>query len=186
MSFFYCYDSGGALRLVLAEVNNTFGGSHNYWLEPQLPRGGQTPGSDPTTADGVLEPQKGENCTMGSLFRAASPKSFYVSPFMPPDMTYAFAFTEPGDRLIAHMALERTIVGDAPHVFDVVLALDFRPWTAPAIARALLRHPVMTANVIAGIHWEALRLWWRGLPIVPRPTPDGVHPEYAAPDAGRP
>ena len=32
VSFYYCHDAGGELRLILAEVNNTFGGSHNYWL----------------------------------------------------------------------------------------------------------------------------------------------------------
>ena len=32
----------------------------------------------------------------------------------------------------------------------------------------------MTANVMAGIHWQALRLWWKGVPVVPRVTADGV------------
>jgi uncharacterized protein len=32
ISLYYCYETGGRLALILAEVNNTFGGSHNYWL----------------------------------------------------------------------------------------------------------------------------------------------------------
>jgi DUF1365 family protein len=32
LSFFYCYDAAGALRAVLAEVHNTYGGTQNYWL----------------------------------------------------------------------------------------------------------------------------------------------------------
>ena len=32
VSFFYCYDVAGNLQMVLAEVNNTFGDSENYWL----------------------------------------------------------------------------------------------------------------------------------------------------------
>jgi DUF1365 family protein len=32
----------------------------------------------------------------------------------------------------------------------------------------------MTARVMAGIHWEALKLWWNGAPVVPRVTADGV------------
>jgi DUF1365 family protein len=32
----------------------------------------------------------------------------------------------------------------------------------------------MTARVMAGIHWEALRLWWKGVPVVPRVTADGA------------
>lgn len=34
VSFFYCFDREDRLRLVCAEVNNTFGGSHNYWVQP--------------------------------------------------------------------------------------------------------------------------------------------------------
>ncbi len=33
VSFFYCFDEGGALRYVVAEVNNTFGDTHPYLLE---------------------------------------------------------------------------------------------------------------------------------------------------------
>jgi DUF1365 family protein len=41
----------------------------------------------------------------------------------------------------------------------------------------------MTANVVAGIHWQALRLWWKGVPLVRRVTRDGVE-ERAASDTG--
>ena len=34
VSFFYCFDRAGQLQVVLAEVSNAFGGSHNYWLRP--------------------------------------------------------------------------------------------------------------------------------------------------------
>ena len=34
VSFFYCFDRAERLQVVLAEVSNTFGGSHNYWLRP--------------------------------------------------------------------------------------------------------------------------------------------------------
>ena len=166
VSFFYCYDASGVLRLILAEVNNTFGGSHNYWLEPNGP-------AESAPADGLT-------------FRASAAKSFYVSPFMPPEMAYRFAFTEPGERLVAHRALGPSATTDRPHRFDATLQLEYRPWTAGELRRALVRHPVMTARVVAAIHWEAWRLWRKGLPIVPRPTSDGVFPDYAAPDSGRP
>ena len=61
-------------------MSNTFGGTHNYWLQP-----------DPTAR----------------TFRAAAAKSLYVSPFMPVDLDYAFAFTTPGSRLVAHMQTSR-------------------------------------------------------------------------------
>lgn len=160
VSFYYCYEATGQLSLVLAEVNNTFGGRHNYWLEPSpVSRGPHAP----------------------VTYRAASTKSFYVSPFMPPDMAYAFAFTEPVDHLVMHMSLERASGTETPHTFDASLQLHHRPWDAQAIVRTLLRYPAMTVNVIAGIHWEALKLWWKGLPIVPRPTPTGEYGDCAAP-----
>jgi len=143
VSFFYCFDRAGELRVVLAEVRNTFGGAHNYWLRP-----------DPAAR----------------TFRAATPKSLYVSPFMPVDLDYTFAFTRPTDRLVAHMG-----AGQAASVgFDATLSLERRPWNAPEIRRVLVRYPAMTASVMTAIHWQALRLWWKGVPVVPRLTADGV------------
>ena len=39
----------------------------------------------------------------------------------------------------------------------------------------------MTANVMAGIHWQALKLWWKGVPVVRRLTGDGVAERPARP-----
>jgi DUF1365 family protein len=143
VSFFYCFDRADELRVVLAEVRNTFGGTHNYWLRP-----------DPAAR----------------TFRAATPKSLYVSPFMPVDLDYTFAFTRPTDRLVAHMG-----AGQASSVgFDATLSLERRPWNATEIRRVLVRYPAMTASVMAAIHWQALKLWWKGVPVVPRLTVDGV------------
>lgn len=135
VSLFYCFGHDERLQLVLAEVRNTFGGSHNYWLRPD-------PGS--------------------RTFRSAAVKSLYVSPFLPVEMDYAFALTVPADHLVAHM--ETVKAGEI--YLDATLSLERRPWNAAEIRRALLRYPVMTVNVIAGIHWQALRLWWKGAPVV--------------------
>ena len=143
VSFAYCFDATERLRVVLAEVRNTYGGARNYWLRP-----------DPASR----------------TFRAAAAKSLYVSPFMPVDLDYTFAFTPPASRLVAHM--ETVTAGSVS--FDATLSLERRPWNATEIRGALLRHPVMTASVVAGIHWQALKLWWKGVPLVPRRTRDGV------------
>jgi hypothetical protein len=166
VSFYYCHDAGGQLRLILAEVNNTFGGSHNYWLTPE---GAGSPA--PLAAE-------------APLFLASAAKSFYVSPFMPADMQYAFAFSQPAPTLVAHMALEQDGQPQAQHSFDATLSLQFTPWSHTEITRALFRHPAMTLKVMAGIHWEALKLWLKGLAVVPRPSPDGVFPDTAAPEPG--
>jgi hypothetical protein len=136
VSFFYCFDRAGRLDLVLAEVNNTFGGSCNYWVRP----------------------------------RDRAAKALYVSPFMDSDLDYAFAFSRPERSLVAHM--ETVQAGRA--FFDATLTLERRPWSASELRRALVRHPAMTMRVIAGIHWEAAKLWWKGVPVVPRETRDGT------------
>lgn len=143
LSLFYVFDRGDHLRYVLAEVRNTFGGSHRYWLTPD----GET-----------------------VRFRATAAKHLYVSPFMPVDVDYEFAFTPPGDRIGVHIRVTR----DGRALFDAHLSLDRRPWSAVEIRRQLMRYPLMTARVIAGIHWQAARLWWKGVPIVPRKTATGV------------
>jgi DUF1365 family protein len=135
VSFFYCFDRAEKLTLVLAEVNNTFGGAHNYWLRP-----------DPESR----------------TFRAAAAKALYVSPFMAAAVDYAFALTPPADSLVAH--LEASEAGAV--CFDATLTLDRRPWNAREMRRALVRHPAMTASVVAAIHWQALKLWSKGIPVV--------------------
>jgi len=156
VSFFYCFDRAEQLRVVLAEVSNTFGGNHRYWLRP-----------DPAW----------------HTFRAAATKSLYVSPFMPVDLEYAFAFTPPAGSLVAHM--ETSQAGSVG--FDATLSLERRPWNAVEIRRALVRYPAITAQVMAGIHWEALKLWWKGVPVMRRLTVDGVGERgvYANETAGR-
>jgi uncharacterized protein len=146
VSFYYCYDAAGTLRAVLAEVNNTFGGTGNYWLSDAV----ALPGRPPTSA----------------VYRYRRPKAMYVSPFMTMDQEYTFAFSEPGTRLIAHM----TVVEDQVTTFDATLTLNGVPWNAGALTGALAAHPWMTAKVIGAIHWQALRLYLRGVPVVPRPA----------------
>ena len=140
ISLFYCYDHAFRLHSVLAEVNNTFGGRHTYWLAGQL---------DATAP-----------------LRARVAKELYVSPFMPLDMTYDFVLTPPGERLLVHMNVEHTGASmRGPRCFDATLQLEYRSWTSREIRRALVRFPLMTAKVIAAIHWEALRLSLKGLVV---------------------
>ena len=144
ISFFYCYNRRGGLRRVLADVRSTYGGRQQYWLTP---------------ADGRERPM-----------RALAAKSLYVSPFMAFDVDYEFVLTRPDDTLVAHMNVLPHGAGRRTPMFDATLTLQRRPWTAGSVRIALLRQPFMTAKVIGAIHWEALRLRLKGLPIVPMPS----------------
>jgi Protein of unknown function (DUF1365) len=64
-------------------------------------------------------------------YRAAATKSLYVSPFMPVDLEYTFAFTLPAGHLVAHM--ETSQAGSVG--FDATLSLERRPWNAAEIRR---------------------------------------------------
>lgn len=145
VSFYYCYDREGSLSLMLAEVNNTFGETRNYWLTPENER------------------------ASAAAKRYTSPKRMHVSPFMSMDLDYDCIFTAPGDRLVAHM----NTVAAGKAFFDATLQLEHRPWTSRELHRALLAYPFMTLRVIGGIHWQALRLWMKRVPVFTHPSKAG-------------
>jgi DUF1365 family protein len=95
-------------------------------------------------------------------------KVFHVSPFFTLDGTYRFRFDVTPHHLDACIDLYR---GGQP-LFVSRLSLDRRPLTDRSVAAALLRYPLVTAKIIAAIHWEALRLWWKGVPVQHKPAYD--------------
>jgi DUF1365 family protein len=147
VSFFYCYDRAGRLPVVLAEVNNTFGETCNYWLR----------------ADG--------DQALAEVRQHASRKVFHVSPFLSLDQEYAWVLKPPGDRVAVHIGVSRA----GEQALAATLSLSRRPWTRAAIHEALVAHPWMCAKIIAAIHWQALRLYLKRVPFHPHPgTPPSL------------
>ena len=99
-----------------------------------------------------------------------SEKKLHVSPFMPMDMQYEWDLSAPlagsGSALSVHMRCERA--GEA--VFDANLALRRRPLSGLTLAAVLVRFPWMTARVVLAIHWQALRLWLKRVPVYNHPA----------------
>jgi uncharacterized protein len=156
VSYFYCYDEAGSLELVMAQVTNTpWRERHTYWM----PVGQGHPGRG------------------GISFDVA--KNFHVSPFLPMDCRYRWAFTFPGERLKVRIAeydcLELNL--------DVSLDLEKQPWTAGILLKTLIRFPWMTLKVITAIHWEALWLWIKRVPVFTHPGPTPPMPPPPSPSA---
>ncbi len=141
VSFWFCHAPGGALIAILAEVNNTFGGTHSYLLH-----------------------RWGEPLRDGEELRAT--KLFHVSPFNDIAGGYRFRF-----RRDSAVELARIDYDDADgELLLTSISGKPQPWSAGALLKALLRMPFLTLGVITRIHWQALRLWLKGVPF------RGVHP----------
>ena len=143
LSVYFCYDEDKRLQAVLYEVHNTFGDRHCYLFVLD--------GSGP--ARQILR----HNCA----------KEFYVSPFINMQMHYHFRCTEPGEK-VAIAIHETDAQGDFLHAG---FSGRYRPFTDRTLLQAWIRHPLMTVKVIAGIHYEALRLWQKGVKFHKRPNP---------------
>lgn len=92
-------------------------------------------------------------------------KSFHVSPFMPMEIRYTWQFSAPAHTLTVHMQNWR----EEEAQFFATLKLEKQPWSVQALNRLLWRFPWMTGKVIAGIYWQALRLWLKRIPFYSHP-----------------
>ncbi len=95
------------------------------------------------------------------VVRHAARKQFFVSPFMPMDCIYRFRIRAPDER-VGISILEDDAAG-------LLLTASFsgrrEELSNRALWRAFLGYPLMTLKVVAGIHWEALRLLAKGIPF---------------------
>lgn len=142
VSFWLCHDGEGALRAVIAEVTNTYGDRHSYLAARH--------DHDPIQASDVLE----------------ATKIFHVSPFQPVGGDYRFQFDIRADRIGIRIDYTRKEGG-----LIATLAGPRRPLTSAGLARAALRRPFGSRRVLALIHWQAIKLWWKGATFRPRPEP---------------
>jgi DUF1365 family protein len=142
VTFYFCYGEDGSAPRILAEVNNTFGETRNYWLGPQ----------NAIASENSLR------------FRCA--KDFHVSPFLDMDLDYDFTFTHPEEKLVAHMNVLR---GNAT-MLDATLQLERHAWTSANLTRTLAEYPFVTGKVIAAIHWQAVKLLVKGVPVFTHPA----------------
>jgi uncharacterized protein len=141
LSLYFCFDQEDRLRAVLHEVRNTFGERHSYLI--------------------AVEPG-------AAVIHQQCDKAFHVSPFFPIAGRYRFRLTAPGETL----SIMIRYLDEAGATQLVAMQSGQRqPLTSMALLRAVLAHPLMTLKVVAGIHWQALRLWRRGAKFYRKPAP---------------
>ena len=143
LNLFYIYDeSDEHIEFVVAEVNNTpWNERHCYVLW------------DGNRKSGTNELQ------------FAHAKDFHVSPFMSMDFQYNWRLTEPGSDLRVHLANTR----DSRQLFAAGMTLQRRELDRQQLRRMTFRYPMMTAQITAGIYYQALKLWWKKCPSYTHP-----------------
>ncbi|MEI2298929.1 DUF1365 domain-containing protein [Ensifer sp. MJa1] len=135
LTVFYCEAGDGQVQAVLYEVCNTFHERHTY----------------------VIPVNDGH----GGAIRQSCVKELYVSPFVPMDCRYQFNLRPPGETVFVGITeddcdgrlLTAVFSGKREEISDKRLLLTF------------LKHPLMTLKVIGAIHWEALKIWVKGMPV---------------------
>lgn len=153
LTLFWCHDREGVLRLVVAEVHNTYGERHCYLLRPDRP---PHPDHQPPRPDA-------EQRAAPQEFGVA--KDFYVSPFFAVAGEYRMRLPVPGERLALTVHLEQ----DGGRPFTATVHGRRGPATPWRLLRSLLRHPWPTLAVSLAIRWHGVRLWLRRLPVQVRP-----------------
>jgi DUF1365 family protein len=93
-------------------------------------------------------------------------KEFHVSPFFGLEGTYRFDLEAPA--AIIDAGIDLTVGSERR--FTARVALARRRLDDAAVLGMLARYPLITLQVVAAIHWEAVRLWWKGVPFREKPA----------------
>jgi hypothetical protein len=86
---------------------------------------------------------------------------------MPMDMAYAFRIRPPDDSF----TISISVADDEGTMLVATQQLTRQPLDDRALIRVFLTHPLLTLKVIAGIHYEALLIWMKGIGLHLRPPP---------------
>jgi DUF1365 family protein len=156
ITVYFGLDENQRIRLTIYEVSNTFGERKSY----------------------VIPAQPDEN---GHVWQQC-PKQFFVSPFNPVSGTYSFHLSNIGEELTLGVALKDN---GTP-----VMRASFRGYreefSDKSILKALATTGLMTLKVMAAIHYEAAKLWVKGLRTKQKPAPPKPAITYFAdPHSGR-
>jgi uncharacterized protein len=130
----YFCDGADGAPLLIVYEVHNTFGEHHFYI------------SDMTLEDGVA--------------RHRLKKQFYVSPFNSYEGDYRFTIRPPAESVFTGIVLETE---DGP-LLSAWFEAHRVAMTDAQLLKLMLAYPFMTAKVVAGIHWEALLLWLKGVP----------------------
>lgn len=143
ISLYFLQSPEGPLKAVVYEVNNTFGDRHSYVL--------------PVKTD-------------TRHIRQHSDKRLHVSPFMDTrDMAYDFDLTAPGEAFALKIRLRHHAAEGVRDMLFAGFTAKRMPISDKGLWKLFWAMPLMTLKVVAGIHWEALQIWVKGISLRPKP-----------------
>ncbi len=130
VSFWMCLAENGELKVVIAEVNNTFGEAHSYVL---------------AHADGSF---------IGADDWLEADKNFHVSPFLAVEGSYRFRFA-----MKATLGIWIDYLGpDGEPTLLTSMACKPEPFTQINLIKHALRTPMVSLKALILIHWQAIKL----------------------------
>lgn len=193
LSVWFCDAPDGSLRAIVYEVNNTFGERHSYLIEVD----------ESQRAAPLIEQRSGKRLYVSPFLGMALQYRFRIEP--PRErLSIGVSVHERGEGISEGInegisegisegvgedlgkaagkgigtsagSGDRDTDTDGVPVLTARLDANRTPLTDTALLRLLVTHPLLTLKVVAGIHWEALRLWLKGARLQVRPAaPD--HP----------
>jgi DUF1365 family protein len=147
VSFWFVHDRDAVLRVLVAEVNNTFGQRHQYVL----------------AAPGLAEITEATELTCTKIF--------HVSPFCAVSGGYRFRVANLGG--LQRMAIDyHDPIDVAEPMLRTAIVTNRKPFSTAALLRYILTMPMMTFGVMLRIHVQAFQLWRKGgryHPVPPLP-----------------
>ena len=148
VSFWFCHNATGKLKAILAEVNNTFGDRHWY----------------------LLEPDQKDQILLGEPLKSS--KAFYVSPFFNIAGHYVFRFMRriSQDDKIQNVSRIEYWLNDHLQLTTSVSGEEL-PLTRNNTIRAIVKFPMLTFGIILKIHWQAIKLFTKGVKFHGKPPP---------------
>ena len=136
LSVFYVYNNQDKLIAILYEVKNTFGEQHTYIFKIN-------------NNNKLLQ----HNCL----------KKFHVSPFIEMDCKYFFRTLVPDKKM-------SVVIDQYDNNDDKLLYASQDGYIADLksseLLKSYIKHPLMTFKIIIAIHFEAFKLWSKGIKFI--------------------